>query len=147
MRTDRADTTPTVHGGRLGRRAMLRAALLFQGSGPDHAHIALPPPRHAANLRDMKLPRKGILIRLGIYLPIIGFLAWQAFFKNDEPQPAPEEAPKGNVRTFSGPDGKEFKVIEVTPEEARAMGVEIPEHPTEPPAEAAEAPEEPKAAQ
>lgn len=76
----------------------------------------------------MKLPRKGILIRLGIYLPIIGFLAWQAFFANDKPEPTPQEGPRGNVRTFSGPEGKEFKVIEVTPDEARAMGVEIPEH-------------------
>jgi len=92
----------------------------------------------------MKLPRKGILIRLGIYLPIIGFLAWQAFFSKDKPQPAPEEAPKGNVRTISGPDGKEFKVIEVTPDEARAMGVEIPEHPTEPTAEAAEVQKDPQ---
>ena len=79
----------------------------------------------------MKLPRKGILIRLGIYLPIIGFLAWQAFFGNNKPAPPPAEAPKGNVRTISGPDGKEFKVIEVTPDEARAMGVEIPEPPSD----------------
>lgn len=79
----------------------------------------------------MKLPRKGILIRLGIYLPIIGFLAWQAFFANDKSQPAPQDAPPRNVRTFSGPDGKEIKVIEVTPEQAKAMGVEIPENPSD----------------
>ncbi|MGH1343022.1 MAG: hypothetical protein ACRBN8_15790 [Nannocystales bacterium] len=92
----------------------------------------------------MKLPRKGILIRLGIYLPIIGVLAWQAFFAKKEPQPQPQEAPKGNVRSFSGPDGKEFKVIEVTPDEARAMGVEIPEDLDKPAADAAEAPKDPQ---
>ena len=86
---------------------------------------ALPPPREAANLRGMKLPRKGILIRLGIYLPIIGFLAWQAFFANKTPQPTPEESPQ-----------KEFQVIEMTKDEARAMGLEIPEDPPEPAAEA-----------
>ncbi len=106
----------------------------------------------------MKLPRKGILIRLGIYLPIIGYLAWQAFFSGNKPQPEPEEAPKGNVRTFSGPDGEEFKVIEVTPEQVKEMGVEIPEHPPKEPAGVAEEPaagakapaagaEEPKTAQ
>lgn len=89
---------------------------------------ALPPPRRAANLRGMKLPRKGILIRLGIYLPIIGVLAWQAFFANDKPAPAPQEAPK-----------KKFQVMEVSPEEAKAMGWEMPEDPPEPAAEPSDA--------
>lgn len=85
----------------------------------------------------MKLPRKGILIRLGIYLPIIGFLAWQAFFANDKPAPPPEEPAK-----------KEFQVIEVSPEEAKAMGWEMPEDPPEaspePSAEPSEAPKDPQ---
>lgn len=80
----------------------------------------------------MKLPRKGILIRLAIYLPVIGFLAWRVFFARGEEAPAPvEPEPPGNVRTIAGPDGKEFKIIEVTPEEAKAMGVEIPEKPAD----------------
>ncbi len=89
----------------------------------------------------MKRPRKGILIRLAIYLPIIGFLSYQAFFVDRSAPPAPDaEAQPGKVRHIQGPDGKEFKVIEVTPEEARQMGVEIPEPPpkedapSEPPA-------------
>ena len=79
----------------------------------------------------MKLPRKGILIRLAIYLPlIIGLLIWQLFF-NERPQPQPESpAPsKGKVHTFEGPEGKEFKVIEITPEQAKEMGVQLPEKP------------------
>ena len=96
---------------------------------------ALPPPREAANLRGMKLPRKGILIRLGIYLPIIGCLAWQAFFAREKPQPQPAPAPK-----------KEFQIIEVTPEEAKAMGVdlEFPEDPPEPTPDAGATPKVPQ---
>ena len=90
----------------------------------------------------MKWPRKGILIRLAIYLPIIGYLTYQAFFVDRGP-PAEAAAPDepGRVRHIQGPDGKEFKVIEVTPEEARQMGVEIPEPP--PSAAEAKAPADP----
>ncbi len=77
----------------------------------------------------MKWPRRGIMIRLAIYLPIIGVLAYQAFFATaEEPEPMPVPG-QPTVRTLSGPDGKEFKVIEVTPEQAEAMGVKIPEKP------------------
>lgn len=94
----------------------------------------------------MKLPRKGILIRLAIYLPIIGFLSWKAFFAGGDEQPAPQAEPTspGRVRTIAGPDGQEMKIIEITPEEAKAMGVEIPEHPPGAPAGGAEGPKEPQ---
>ncbi|MBV1860098.1 MAG: hypothetical protein KUG77_16920, partial [Nannocystaceae bacterium] len=39
MKTDRADTTRTVHAGRYGRWAMLRIRVLFFTRTPDHAHI------------------------------------------------------------------------------------------------------------
>lgn len=94
----------------------------------------------------MKLPRKGILIRLAIYLPIIGYLAWQALSSNAEPEPAPQTKTPGRVRTLQGPDGEEMKIIEITSEEARAMGVEIPEKPEKAPADNAPA-EQPAAAQ
>ncbi|MEM6294382.1 MAG: hypothetical protein AAGA54_24120 [Myxococcota bacterium] len=82
----------------------------------------------------MKWPRRGILIRLAIYLPIIGYLSYQAFFAGEkEPEPPPA-ADQPTVRTLSGPDGKEFKVIEVTPEQAEAMGVKMPEKPAGEPA-------------
>ena len=79
----------------------------------------------------MKLPRKGILIRLAIYLPLIGgLLVWRACFFEREEIIEPAQAPSGGrVRTIAGPEGKEFKIIEITPEEARQMGVEVPEQP------------------
>ncbi len=83
----------------------------------------------------MKLPRKGILIRLAIYLPIIGALViWRAcYFDREEiVEPASAPAEPGRERTIAGPDGQEFKVIEITPDEAKAMGVEMPEKPGEP---------------
>ncbi len=92
----------------------------------------------------MKLPRKGILIRLAIYLPVIGFLSWKAFFAGSDDPPAPEaeQTSPGRVRTIAGPDGQELKIIEITPDEAKAMGVEIPEHPPEAPAGDADPPKE-----
>ncbi|MCR9164297.1 MAG: hypothetical protein ACE37F_24875 [Nannocystaceae bacterium] len=94
----------------------------------------------------MKLPRKGILIRLAIYLPIIGFLSWKAFFAggDEQPAPEPEQTPPGRVRTIAGPDGQEMKIIEITPDEAKAMGVEIPDPPAGAPANEADAPKEPQ---
>jgi len=95
----------------------------------------------------MKLPRKGILIRLGIYLPvIIGLVVWRAcVFEREEMviEQASDAEPKGRVRTMQGPDGKEMKIIEITPEEARAMGVEVPPTPAAP--AAPPSPELPKA--
>jgi len=90
----------------------------------------------------MKLPRKGILIRLAIYLPLIGgLLVWRAcYFEREEiiEQPAPvpptvgEPGSNQRVRTIVGPEGEEMKIIEITEEEARQMGVEIPERPAKP---------------
>ena len=89
----------------------------------------------------MKLPRKGILIRLAIYLPlIVGLLIWRAFFFEREEIIEPPSPPssEGRVRSIPGPDGKEFKIIEITQEEAREMGVEIPEEPAAGDAKAAQ---------
>ncbi len=73
----------------------------------------------------MKLPRKGILIRLAIYLPlIIGLVIWRAFFAGgDEAPAAPEPPPPAKFQT-------------ITLEEAKAMGLELPEELADtPPAE------------
>ena len=68
----------------------------------------------------MKLPRKGILIRLAIYLPLIGgLLVWRAcYFEREEViQPAPQGPSHGPIRT-------------ITVEEARKLGIDVPEKPT-----------------
>ena len=76
----------------------------------------------------MKLPRKGILIRLAIYVPVISFLAWNAFGKSgcgkqEEPAPAVQTTP-GKQRTMTMPDGSEVHYLELTEDEARQMGID-----------------------
>lgn len=77
----------------------------------------------------MKLPRKGILIRLAIYLPLIGGLVvWRTcYFEREEiiEQPAPQAPSNGPIRTISV-------------EEARQMGIEVSE---EPPADETKTPQ------
>ena len=77
----------------------------------------------------MKLPPKAILIRIAIYAPIIlGMLAYYVFFRrSDEPAPAAEVETKsmpGTKRKMKMPDGSEVEYYEISPEQAREMGVE-----------------------
>jgi hypothetical protein len=81
----------------------------------------------------MRWPRRGILIRLLIYVPVIALLAWRAQggCSGDEPaagEGAPLEqklAPHRRVITL--PDGTQQEVVELTAEEAEAiLGVPIP---------------------
>lgn len=75
----------------------------------------------------MRWPRKGILIRLLIWPPILGYAVWSAFFREREPAPPPVvEQPVGKKRTIEGPDGKTFQIIELTPEEYEAQYGEPP---------------------
>jgi hypothetical protein len=74
------------------------------------------------------MPSKGVLIRLCIYLPIIGFLAWRAFAPR-EPEPQPESVDTEGLptRSFTTEDGKKIDVIQVTPEQAeQLMGRPLP---------------------
>ncbi len=92
----------------------------------------------------MRWPRKGILIRLAIYIPVIGFLgynAWQKYRARSAAEEAagapavdPNEARKRELeehkREYTMPDGSKQQVYELTPEEAeRLLGkpVTIPE--------------------
>jgi hypothetical protein len=75
----------------------------------------------------MNLPRRGILIRLAIYVPVISFLAWSAFAKgkcnaSEEPAPATSKPAVGKERTMTMPDGSEVQYLELTPDEARKIG-------------------------
>lgn len=79
----------------------------------------------------MRVPRKGILIRLFIYVPLIAFFGWQAYQTQCaseaprlEKEAVPTKAfPEGTRRTHTLPDGSKIEYIELTPEQARkALG-------------------------
>ena len=76
----------------------------------------------------MRMPSKGVLIRLAIYLPIIGFLAWRAFAPSKVEDAPGEIAPEDyKSQTFTTEDGKKLEVIQVTPEQAeKMMGRPVP---------------------
>lgn len=63
----------------------------------------------------MRWPRRGILIRLVIYLPLIGFLAWRAWSSRAPSDDAALDPPR--TQTFVGPDGKTVEVIQLSPEQ------------------------------
>lgn len=77
-------------------------------------------------------PRRGILIRLAIYVPLISLLAWRARGGCNSDPPVAEEdpleqklAPHRKVITL--PDGTQQEVVELTAEEAEAiLGHPIP---------------------
>ncbi len=74
----------------------------------------------------MRLPRKGILIRIAVYGTLIGYFGWQAYEKREADQAAkkvvddPSVTP-GSTRSFTMPDGRTIEVLEVTPEQAKTM--------------------------
>lgn len=81
----------------------------------------------------MRWPRRGILIRLVIYVPVIAFLAWRAQGGCNQAEHATAEddsieqklAPHRKVITL--PDGTQQEVVELTAEEAEAiLGHPIP---------------------
>ena len=89
----------------------------------------------------MRWPRKGILIRLAIYIPIIGYLGWQAIEKWRSERAVMEHAPQSHEeeldkhkRVIQLPDGRTQEVYELSPEQAeRILGTKMPEEPaTEP---------------
>lgn len=80
----------------------------------------------------MRWPRRGILIRLAIYVPVIGFLAWRAqggcehtatMSKDD----AMEQKLAPHRKVITLPDGTQQEIVELTAEEAEAiLGHPIP---------------------
>jgi len=92
----------------------------------------------------MPWPRKGILIRLLIYGPIIGFLSYQALEKYrterevTETDVAGAEPPSGDdvedklepyKKVIEMPDGTKQEIIQLTPEQAEEiLGHPLPEH-------------------
>ncbi len=76
----------------------------------------------------MRLPTRGVLIRLCIYVPLIGFLGWRAMHSRCGPQSAHmAEEPKLEDefapyrKTLTLPDGTQREIVELTPEQAEAI--------------------------
>lgn len=98
----------------------------------------------------MRLPRRGVLIRLVIYLPLFGFLGWrvvQARCGEPEPTVEPEPSLQDDLapyrKTILLPDGTTQEIVEMTPEQAEAvLGHPLPR---EPDPDEAEAPAKPNA--
>ena len=65
--------------------------------------------------------RRGIVIRLCLYLPVIGYLSWRAVERWQDEQRALsiDEAPK--KQTIVLPDGSSQAIVELTPEQADAL--------------------------
>ncbi|PCC71041.1 hypothetical protein SAMN02745121_02487 [Nannocystis exedens] len=75
----------------------------------------------------MKLPSKGVLIRICIYVPLLAFFGWRACEKYQEEQRIEQEqkaAPEieGRKHTFTLPDGKSVEVVEISEDQARQLG-------------------------
>lgn len=72
----------------------------------------------------MKLPSRGVLIRICIYVPLLAFFGWQACQKYKAEQEAEKAAPEieGRKHTFTLPDGKSVEVVEISEDQARQMG-------------------------
>lgn len=92
----------------------------------------------------MRLPRKGVLIRLAIYVPLLGYFGWQALerwrseqaatVESAEPSVDEQLAPHKKWVTF--PDGTKQEIYELTPQQAE----DILGHKVEPPDADASAP-------
>lgn len=76
----------------------------------------------------MRLPRKGILIRLCIYVPLLSYVSWRAYQRWSSERATPERsddavdaklAPYKRVITL--PDGTQQEIVELTPEQAEAI--------------------------
>lgn len=93
----------------------------------------------------MKLPRKGILIRLLIYVPLLTFFGYQAYLRYRTEQAVAKEAPEleGRKTKFTLPDGKSVEVVEISEDQARQMGIDPGGKGAEAPAKAAPAGEPP----
>lgn len=81
--------------------------------------------------------RRGIIIRLFIYVPLIGFLGWRAMQGRcgaDEPtieaEPTTEDEFAPYRKTITLPDGRQQEIVELTPEQAEEiLGHPVPRAP------------------
>jgi len=89
-----------------------------------------------AKVIGVRLPRKGILIRLAIYVPILVFLSWRAgqkWMAEQNPEPAQdglEMKLEPHKRTITLPDGTQQTVYEMTQSEAEEILGPLPTSPS-----------------
>ncbi len=76
----------------------------------------------------MRLPARGVLIRLFVYVPLIAFLGWRALDRcgADEPprleaEPSIHEMLDPHRRVITLPDGTQQEIVELTPDQAEAI--------------------------
>ena len=75
------------------------------------------------------MSRRGLIIRLLIFVPLFGYFGYGAYQKWRTEQAVADEAPTS--RKMQLPDGRTIDVIELTPEQAeRQFGVKLPPEPT-----------------
>jgi hypothetical protein len=87
--------------------------------------------------QGVRLPRRGILIRLAIYVPILVFLLWRAGERWWAEQQPPEAADDDlelrlapHKRTITLPDGSQQTVYEMTEAEAEQILGPMPTSPS-----------------
>ena len=75
------------------------------------------------------MSRRGLIIRLLIFVPLFAYFGYGAYQKWRTEQAVADEAPTS--RKMQLPDGRTIDVIELTPEQAeRQFGVKLPPEPT-----------------
>lgn len=89
------------------------------------------------------MPRKGVLIRLCIYVPVLAYVSWRAYGRwstEREAEAAAAEAPSEleqklapHKRIITLPDGRQQEIVELTPEQAEAIIGPLPKAGEEPP--------------
>lgn len=95
----------------------------------------------------MRLPRKAILIRLCIYVPLLTYLSWRAFDHWwAQHHPPPDDGSEldrklaPHKRMIVLPDGTQQEIVELTPEQAEAILGPLPRLDEPEPPAAAKAP-------
>lgn len=80
-------------------------------------------------LQSRGMSRRGLIIRLLIFVPLFGYFGYGAIQKWRAEQAIADDAPTS--RKMQLPDGRTIDVIEMTPEQAeKHYGVKLPSEPT-----------------
>jgi hypothetical protein len=81
------------------------------------------------HISAVRLPRKGILVRLCIYVPVLSYVSWRAYERWSSEREAAAAPAKSELdeklaphkRIITLPDGRQQEIVELTPEQAEAL--------------------------